>query len=209
MYTSSATLCELFAQAVERCPDNLAVDHEQGCLTYRELCNSSTVLARTLIHLGASKASPVILVTAHGSFNIIAILAILKAGSCFVPIDRGSWPTERINQVFETVQSSLVINTTVEPFTPPYGFCQVLDIGSVPSFSPLERNFVAPSSTIDPEDIACILFTSGSTGRPKGVMLSHRSLCLYSQTSPLNMNIRPGDRLIHILSVAFDGECSS
>ncbi|KAK7178678.1 nonribosomal peptide synthase [Paraphaeosphaeria sporulosa] len=208
MDTSSATLCELFAQTVERCPDNLAIDHAQGCLTYRELDNSSTALARNLISLGISKSSSVMLMTAHGALNIIAILAILKTGSYFVPIDRSSWPTERINQVFDIVQSSLVINTTAEPFTPPHGSCRVLDINLVPYTNPLERAFKASTSNIDPEDTACILFTSGSTGRPKGVMLSHKSLCLYSQTSLLNMNIRPGDRILHILSVAFDALCN-
>ncbi|KAF2280367.1 non-ribosomal peptide synthetase [Westerdykella ornata] len=200
----SKNLCDLFAQAVIRYPDNIAVDHEQGCLTYRELEYSSTLLARTLVDLGASKTSPIILVTAHGTLNIVAILAILKAGSCFVPVDRTSSSTERITQVFETVQSSLVINTTLKPFTPPYESCQVLQFSSIPHDGPLEWQLSRPFIKIDSEDLACIMFTSGSTGRPKGVMISHGSLCLYSRTSPVNMDIGPGDRLLHILSVAFD-----
>nr|QSQ85920.1 NRPS [Preussia typharum] len=204
MDTLQTNLCELFAQSVARCPDNLAVDHEQGCLTYRGLDISSTVLSRTLVDLGVSKASPVVLVTAHGSFNIIAILAILKAGSSFVPIDRTSWSPEKIRQVFDTVQSSLVINTTPEQFTPPTESCRVLNISSIPYASPLDRDVDAPFPTIDPDDTACVMFTSGSTGRPKGVMISHKSLCLYSKTSPVNMDVGPGDRLLHILSVAFD-----
>ncbi|KAH7361348.1 non-ribosomal peptide synthetase [Pyrenochaeta sp. MPI-SDFR-AT-0127] len=204
MDLSPVNLCELFAQAVGRCPDNLAVDHDEGCLTYRGLDDSSTVFARTLVSLGVSKVTPVVLVTAHGSLNIIAILAILKAGSCFVPIDRGSWSKERIEQVFDTVQCSLVINTTAEPFTPPHESCQVLNIQIIPRAGPLERHLDLPSLSIDPDDTACIMFTSGSTGRPKGVMISHKSLCLYSTTQLLNMDIQPGDRLLHILSVAFD-----
>ncbi|KAM0255920.1 hypothetical protein ACHAQJ_005321 [Trichoderma viride] len=93
------SLCELFTQSVQQYPENLAVDHEDGCLTYRELDDVSSVLAHELALLGVNDGSPVLLVTAHGSFNIIAILAILKAGGCFVPIDRRSWSSEMINYI--------------------------------------------------------------------------------------------------------------
>lgn len=204
MYPSSVTICDLFAQTVRNYPDNLAVDHEQACLTYRELDNASTSLARKLQSLGITVASPIVLVTSHGSFNIIAILAILKSGSYFVPIDWDSWPAERIDQVLDTVQSPLVINTTAEPFSPGRSSCQVLNIDSLPYSNTMESNLEA--TKLGPHDTACVMFTSGSTGKPKGVMLSHKSLCLYSQTTPMNMNISPGDRVLHILSVAFDGE---
>jgi long-subunit acyl-CoA synthetase (AMP-forming) len=54
--------------------------------------------------------------------------------------------------------------------------------------------------------LACIIFTSGSTGKPKGVMIPHRAIVNYALTSPFNMDVSPTDRVLHILSVAFDGE---
>ncbi|PTB75339.1 non-ribosomal peptide synthetase [Trichoderma longibrachiatum ATCC 18648] len=175
-------LCDLFAQSVRQYPENLAVDHEDGVLTY------------------IGRGSPVLLVTSHGTFNIVAILAILKAGGCFVPIDRKSWPPEMIDYVCETVESQIIINTTPEPFTTAKGSHHVLHLTTLP---PLLGSHT-PSYSPQPSDDACIIFTSGSTGRPKGVILSHKAFCLYSQTSPMNLDILPGDRLLHILSVAFD-----
>lgn len=198
------SLCELFAQAVERCPDNLAVDHKEGCLTYRELDEASSALASDLASLGVGNESPVLLVTAHGSFNLIAILAILKSGGCFVPIDRRTWSSDMIKYVCDTVDSPVIVNTTAEPFAAPDGLCHVLHVTRLPQ-ARSATNHSSSLCRIQPGDTACIIFTSGSTGRPKGVMISHRSLCLYSKTSPLNLDIAPGDRLLHMLSVAFDG----
>lgn len=196
-------LCELFAQSVQNYSDNLAVDHEDGKLTYKELDNTSSALARDLILLGVDNGSSVLLVTAHGSFNIIAILAILKAGACFVPIDRKLWSSEMIDYVCITVNSQVIINTTREPFTATSGSHHVLHLTSLPCTLPSNGHCTSHEKIAGPD--ACIIFTSGSTGRPKGVILSHKSLCLYSKTSPMNLDISPGDRLLHILSVAFDG----
>ncbi|KAK5988153.1 Nonribosomal peptide synthetase verP [Cladobotryum mycophilum] len=203
MATIPTDLCELFSQSVDQCPDNLAVDHEDGCLTYRELDEASSALASDLTRLGVEKGSPVLLVTAHGTFNLVAILAILKSGGCFVPIDRRTWSLEMIKYVCDTVDSPVIINTTPEPFAAPDGQRHVLQITKIPPAGS-ETNCSSTVSRIGSDDVACIIFTSGSTGRPKGVIISHKSLCLYSKTSPLNLDIAPGDRLLHILSVAFD-----
>lgn len=203
MESIPTNLCELFAQSVQKFPDNLAVDHEDGKLTYRELDNASDALARDLILLGVDNGFSVLLMTAHGSFNIIAILAILKAGACVVPIDRKSWSSEMVHYVYTTVSSRVIINTTTEPFVATSGSHHVLHLTSLPSTLPANSYYTSRNKASAPD--AFIIFTSGSTGRPKGVIISHKSLCLYSKTSPLNLDMNPGDRLLHILSIAFDG----
>ncbi|KAL6895115.1 hypothetical protein GGI43DRAFT_429213 [Trichoderma evansii] len=202
MESIPTNLCELFTQSVQKFPENLAVDHEDGRLTYKELDNASSALAHDLILLGVDNGSSVLLMTAHGSFNVIAILAILKAGACVVPIDRKSWSSEMIHYVCTTVSSQVIVNTTREPFMATSGSHHVLHLTSLPSTLPSNDYYMSLNKASIPD--ACIIFTSGSTGRPKGVILSHKSLCLYSKTSPLNLDINPGDRLLHILSVAFD-----
>lgn len=202
-----ANLCDLFAQAVARCPDNLAVDHDERRLTYRELDEASSAVARDLVRAGVNVGSPVLLVTSHGTLNIVATLAILKAGGSFVPVDRTTWSPEMINYVCETVESPVLVNTTPELFAAS-GLRHVLHLTRVPvpSAGPnTDQSLRAMVGPIKADDTACIIYTSGSTGRPQGVMISHMSLCLYTETSPVNLDIGPGDRLLHMLSVAFDG----
>jgi non-ribosomal peptide synthetase component F len=206
---ASTDLCELFARVVEQFPHNLAVDHTDGRLTYRELDEVSSTLANDLRRLHVSEGCPVLLLTAHGTLNIVAILAILKTGGFFVPIDRNTWSQDAIRYVFDTVDSQVAVNTTPEPFTPPDGRSyHVLHLSQLPPDHHGQFNHTLPPvfRSTPAERTACTIFTSGSTGRAKGVMISHRSLALYAKMSPANLDIQPGDRLLHLLSVAFDGK---
>lgn len=204
MSTEPLTLCKLFARCVRRTPDNLAVDHEHGCLTYNELDAASSRVANNLAKLGVKHGSPVLLFTAPGTLNVVAVLGILKIGASFVPIDRRTWSTDKVRYVMEMVDSSAIVNTTGESF-PATSNHRILDLREVPKG--LVDEAEAPiGRQVMPEDVACIIFTSGSTGRPKGVLLTHDSISLYAQTSLFNMDVRPGDRVLHILSVAFDGK---
>lgn len=205
MTTIPTNLCDLFANAVTRFPDNLAVDHKEGCLTYRELDDVSSNLAKHLVDLGVGHGSPVLLITRHGSFNLIAIIAILKSGGCFVPIDRETWSPDMIQYVCNTVQGPVIINTTPEPFISSDEHRYVVHLTELPKTG-VETNLDGLAHSIGSADTACLIFTSGSTGRPKGVIISHLSLSFYSKTSPVNLDIAPGDRLLHMLSVAFDGK---
>lgn len=195
-------LVSLFHHAVERTPDNVAVDHADGTQTYSELGRAVSILCDDLLSRGLSSETPVILVTAHGTRNIIAVLAILQAGGCYVPVDRDTWSRQRIEQVIETVTDAfLVVNTTETTF-----HCErheVLHLQDALQSSTRKVPLLKRPS-IEPHSPACIIFTSGSTGKPKGVILTHEGIANYAQTSPFNMDVRHGDRVLHILSVAFD-----
>jgi acyl-coenzyme A synthetase/AMP-(fatty) acid ligase len=198
-------LCQLFARSVARTPHQLAVDHESGSLTYTELDVASSNLARKLQQEGVVPGEAVLLLTEHGTRNIVALLAILKAHACYVPLDRSSWSSERIQAVLDGTDSRVLINTTVEPFESPRHKVIHLTSTDVTALS-TDRSTSKVVPDIAPEDLACLIFTSGSTGVPKGVMIPHRAVANYAQTSPFNMDVQPGDRVLHILSVSFDGK---
>nr|ABV48729.1 non ribosomal peptide synthase [Penicillium lilacinoechinulatum] len=187
-------LCELFAHSVRRTPNELAVDHE-----------TSTYLAQRLQQQGVKAGDIVCLLTEHGTLNVIAVLAVLKAKACYVPLDRSSWSLERIDTVLSSVHSDFLINTTATPFQNAKYTILHLQTVEVPPSHGSPDHVTAPSRVNAPEARACIIFTSGSTGKPKGVMIPHRAIVNYGQTSPFNMDVRAGDRVLHILSVAFDG----
>lgn len=198
-------LCQLFDRSVARTPHQLAVDHESGSLTYTELDVASSNLARKLKQEGVVPGEAVLLLTEHGTRNVVALLAILKAHACYVPLDRSSWSSERIQAVLDGTDSRILINTTVEPFESPRHKVIHLTSADVTTLS-TDRSTTKVIPDIAPEDLACLIFTSGSTGVPKGVMIPHRAIANYAQTSPFNMDVQPGDRVLHILSVSFDGK---
>ncbi|RHZ44670.1 nonribosomal peptide synthetase gliP [Aspergillus thermomutatus] len=197
-------LCQLFARSVTQTPHQLAVDHESGSLTYTELDVASSNLSRKLQEEGVVAGEAVLLLTEHGTRNIVALLAILKANACYVPLDRSSWSSERIQAVLDRTDSRLLINTTVEPFESSRHKVIHLTSADVAALS-TDRSSTRVIPDVAPEDLACLIFTSGSTGAPKGVMIPHRAVANYAQTSPFNMDVRAGDRVLHILSVSFDG----
>ncbi|GIJ91875.1 nonribosomal peptide synthase [Aspergillus pseudoviridinutans] len=196
-------LCQLFARSVARTPHQLAVDHESGSLTYAELDVASSNLAQKLQQEGVVPGEAVLLLTEHGTRNIVALLAILKAHACYVPLDRSSWSSERIQAVLDGTDGRILINTTVEPFESSRHKVIHLTSAGVAALS-TDRSNIKAAPEIAPEDLACLIFTSGSTGVPKGVMIPHRAVANYAQTSPFNMDVQPGDRVLHILSVSFD-----
>lgn len=201
----SQDLLELFAGAVNLSPTTLAVDHAEGSLTYEQLDRASTAFAVQLSKTGVKHNDLVPLITAHGTLNILAILGILKVGATYVPIDRGAWAADRIQYVLDKVGGQIVINATKEPFESTlYG---IVHLREIPQTNDKRYPDVISDFKQQPDALACIIFTSGSTGQPKGVELTHWAIANYAQTSPFNMNVNLGDRVLHILSVGFDGEC--
>ncbi|KAL4969533.1 nonribosomal peptide synthetase gliP [Aspergillus stella-maris] len=202
-------VCELFARSVRRTPHMLAVDHETASLTYEALDLASSRAAYSLRRKGVQRGDAVLLLTEHGTYNLVALLAILKAGACYVPMDRGTWSPERIQTVVDAVETRFMINTTPAPFESDRH--NVIHLPrDLPDLTPLVEDCggnydkALDSIQIKPDDVCCLIFTSGSTGKPKGVLIPHRAVASYAQTSPFNMDVQSGDQVLHILSVAFD-----
>ena len=162
----------------------------------------SVEFARQLNEIGVTRGDRIPLLTTHGTRNIVALMGILIAGACYVPMDRDTWSEERVQSVLTIVKGSVLVNTTPENFE--YGQYRVVHLRDLSSVEDAGEGF--KQLTITSSSIACIIFTSGSTGKPKGVMIPHGAIVNYAVTSPFNMDVRRGDRVLHILSVAFDGE---
>lgn len=200
------SLLSLLYKAIETNGNGLAIDHDQGCLSWNELGDAVDTLALHLQQFyNVKRGDRVPLLTTHGTRNIVALLAILKTGACYVPMDRDSWADTRVETVLGTVRGKLLINTTDETFTydaedSEYTIFHFDDMNKIPFADGPDIEDYEPTEN----DLACIIFTSGSTGKPKGVMLRHTSIINYGETAPFNMNVQPKDRVLHLLSVAFD-----
>ncbi|MEU2155198.1 amino acid adenylation domain-containing protein [Streptomyces sp. NPDC019396] len=162
-------LHHLFERAVDAYGDRPAVSDQDGTLSYAELDRRANRLAHALLARGVRPGDRVGLLLERTAAVPVAILAVLKAGAAYVPVDLAA-PAGRAALVFEDTAVTLVI--TDRPDRTPDGPWATLDLAARAE-EIAAHPAVRPSLAGRPGDIAYLIFTSGSTGRPKGVAVAH------------------------------------
>lgn len=168
------TVYELFQEQVNKSPDKVALEFKEEKLTYQELNVRSNQLANYLRENGVGKESIVGIMMSHSIELIIGILAVLKAGGTYLPIDP-NYPVDRVNYMLEDSESSLLlINSDIHE--------EILHKGKIFNINEINVDLYSRENLIkinQLNDLAYIIYTSGSTGKPKGVMIEHQGLTNY------------------------------
>ncbi|QDL09669.1 non-ribosomal peptide synthetase [Brasilonema octagenarum UFV-E1] len=165
----------LFEEQVAKTPDTVAVVYEKEYLTYWQLNNRANQLANYLQSLGVQPEVRVGICVERSLLMVIGILAILKAGGVYVPLDP-AYPSERLEFMLKDVQASILLTQThlCEQLLPIHNQTVVnLDSDWEIIAQYKEDNL---SNEVNPENLAYIIYTSGSTGTPKGTEVPHRSI---------------------------------
>ncbi|MEL6937417.1 MAG: amino acid adenylation domain-containing protein, partial [Cyanobacteria bacterium J06607_17] len=188
------TLVGRFQQQVDRLPNQTAVVLGKQILTYAELNAQANQLAHYLGKQGIQKGVTVGLFMERSVSMIVSILAILKAGAAYLPIDP-AYPVERTHFMVEDSNVAILLTQQALMATCPVGQLKdriiCLDThGDAIAQEPTG----APAVELTAQDLAYILFTSGSTGQPKGVMVEHRNVLAmvngFEQTAPAGEQLR-------------------
>ncbi|HEV2736801.1 MAG TPA: amino acid adenylation domain-containing protein, partial [Longimicrobiaceae bacterium] len=200
-YPREACIHELFEARVRERPGSAALVWEGVELTYAELDARANRLAHPLGGLGVGPEVRVGVLLERGPELIVSILAILKAGGCYVPLDPG-YPAERLELMLADSGADVLLSRS--------GLVAALS-GSGPRVVCLDEAAGAlacepsdaPRSGAGAENLAYIVYTSGSTGRPKGVMVGHREVVqLVVETD--YVQLRSGDRVAQASNASFD-----
>ncbi|HEU4884058.1 MAG TPA: amino acid adenylation domain-containing protein, partial [Longimicrobium sp.] len=164
---------QVAAQAA-RMPSSVAVVAETGSLTFAELDARAGALAHRLAAAGVRPESRVALVLERSPEMVLALLAVLKAGAAYVPVDP-EYPAERIAWLLKDSGASVVLTQAHLAGSLPATDARVMVIpgDADPERSEGERRELPAA---DPGSIAYVIYTSGSTGTPKGVEVPHRAL---------------------------------
>ncbi|MED4721878.1 non-ribosomal peptide synthetase [Bacillus atrophaeus] len=182
----SATLYQLFADQVQRTPDQVAVVFEQEWLTYLDLHQRSNQVAHYLQEQGIGLGDRVGLLAQRRVDTIVNMMGILKAGAAYVPIDPDH-PRDRQTYILENSSCKLLLESGL------------YEEKHLSSYAAEDLPAIA-----GPEDLAYIIYTSGSTGKPKGVIITHQAVANTIQDINQKYQVNEDDRIIGISSMCFD-----
>ena len=196
---SRGTILELFAAQVAARPEALALVASDGQFTYRQLDQAANRLAHTLLaRCPLATNDRVALVAERDSLLLVGLLAILKTGAAYVPVDP-DFPPERVRVMLADSGCRLVLAAP----------SLLADIASpVPVLSLTAASATAPATAPDshsgPDALAYVIFTSGSTGRPKGAQLLQRNAAAFFSALPGAFGFTPQSRILALTTISFD-----
>lgn len=181
-YIIEGTVCDLFEQNISAKPAVICGDRKLG---YDELNKQSNRLSA---YLGIAPGDVIGIKLERSEWMIISLLAILKAGAAYVPLDP-QHPADRIAYMMEDSSCKTIIDE------------QLLS-----EFRLVEDNFSDENRqrSVRPADLAYIMYTSGTTGRPKGVRISHAAVLDFVQTLQNTFGLNDADIVLQQTSISFD-----
>ncbi|MGE0783502.1 amino acid adenylation domain-containing protein, partial [Mycolicibacterium sp.] len=188
-----------FAAQVEHRPDAVAVVSGEQSWTYRELDDASNRLAHLLAEHGAGPGRNVALLMQRSGQAIAAILAVLKTGAAYLPIDPAH-PMSRIE--FMVADAGPVVAVTTDSFADRFAGCDVPVIDAHDPRIEAQPSTALPAPGAD--DLAHIIYTSGTTGVPKGVAVTHQHVTRLYRPLGLAVELSADQVWAQFFSYAFD-----
>jgi amino acid adenylation domain-containing protein len=198
----NAHIVDLIASNAQAMPDKIALRFGSQSLTYAQLDQQSSKLALDLIQLGAGPEKLVALLVNRSVEMVVALIAILKSGSAYIPIDP-NFPAERLSWILEDASPLLTITEPDLEHKIDANSTKIVLINELLKAS----NNAQTSSRVwnlNPLNLAYVIFTSGSTGRPKGVQVSHKALYNFLRSMQVEPGFSAHDKLLAVTTISFD-----
>ncbi|WP_240805650.1 amino acid adenylation domain-containing protein [Streptomyces sp. A1547] len=198
----AATLPQLFERQAATTPDATALVHDGAALSYAEINARVNRLARELAARGAGPETVVAIALPRSPELIVAMLAVLKAGAAYLPVDP-KYPSNRLDFILGDAAPALILTDTATTgalpgTTAPILHLDDLDVSRRPGGNP------ATTDGTGPRTLAYVMYTSGSTGTPKGVLLDHATITNGVHHLAHQTGIRAGSRVLASTSINFD-----
>jgi amino acid adenylation domain-containing protein len=193
------SLTQRFEAQARRFPRQLAIRTRTHALTYSELDARANRIAHAILDRRGEGEEAIALLFGHDAMAIVAMLGVLKAGKCYVPIDP-SYPGQRIEQMLGD-SGAVVLLTDGRHLSRARELAsdsvRVIDVDG------LHGPEINPDVRSGPRSRAFVLYTSGSTGRPKGITQSHRNVLHEAMHYTNSGHFGADDRFLLVSSVSF------
>lgn len=193
------TIQHYFEEQVAKTPDNIALLFNENGISYRQLNEKANQLARLLRSKNVRNDCPVGIIGNHSPEIIISMLAVLKAGGCYLPIDP-QYPIDRIQYILNNANVSVLL--TDKSYNSELNYQgEVIRIDK-------KSNYIGNTSNLrsinHSNDLAYVIYTSGSTGKPKGVMINHQGVLNYISWAKEQYINTQNETFAFYSSIAFD-----
>jgi len=198
----TGTIVTRFVTQARRTPKAIAVRSGQHALSYGEVNEQANAMAARLLSLELDPdpdAPRIGLICSPDTPLVVGLVAILKAGYAWVPLDP-SWPAARLATIVRDADLGAIVTD--------HAYADRVRALSASLLPVIELDGKAtaaePMADVGADDLACIIYTSGSTGAPKGVMQTHRGIVTQVGRYMQALNLVPEDRLSGLSSFAYD-----
>jgi amino acid adenylation domain-containing protein len=205
-YRLERSIPSLFEEQARRSPGVIAVEYEEQAVSYAHLNSRADRLALALRSRGVRADEPVGICLPRGLDMVVAVLATLKAGGAYLPLDP-NYPRKRIQHMLEDAKPRLVLTQNeLRAVLPDCGAQLVaLDASSVePADTCAEDSSFTAEVPVTNAALAYVMYTSGSTGRPKGTAMPHRPLVNLIEWHRERFGSAEGKRVLQFAALSFD-----
>ncbi|MGL4106797.1 amino acid adenylation domain-containing protein [Clostridium sp. LP20] len=198
-YEDDKTIHELFERTVERIPNKIAIKFKNISLTYSELNKRANQLAKLLRIEGIQRNDIVALMVERSVEMIVGILAILKSGAAYLPIDP-EYPISRIQYMLVNSEAKLLLTSKA---------C-INKINFQGKYIQLDDEEIYTGANVNlqnvntSDDLIYVIYTSGSTGNPKGVMLSHKGVNNFAIAMSEIIDFHESKVILNLTTISFD-----
>ena len=201
-YERESCVHEIFEAQAASHPASVALAWENDAMSYGELNHRANLLAARLVETGAGPDAVVGLCLERSMDMIVSLLAILKAGAAYLPLDPSS-PSTRNAIMLKDAQAGLVLTRNDLRGAVSAEWEQVLCIDDPGWPLSVEKAQRPDARSPKAADVAYIMYTSGSTGRPKGVAVAHRAIARLVRNSDY-VQFTPRDVFLQLAPISFD-----
>lgn len=201
---AARSVVEWLAHGSRRSAQQVALVFGGVQLTHHELDEASNRLARWMRQRGIARGSRVGLCLSRGHDLVIAMLAVLKTGAAFLPLDPGH-PRQRLQFQIDDAELALLVTQRSAAPAREHPPSLLLDVDH-PSVAAMSADPLDADAQLDPgpDDPAYLIYTSGSTGQPKGVAVPHRAVVNFLASMARTPGFSPQDRLLAVTTPSFD-----
>ncbi|MUF07538.1 amino acid adenylation domain-containing protein [Pseudomonas sp. CCM 7893] len=199
-YPAGHTLHRRIENQAALTPDAVAALYQGRSLTYAELNRQANGLAHYLLTLGVQPDDRVAIVARRGLDTLVGLLAILKSGACYVPVDP-SHPAERLNYLLsDSAPVAVLAQQDLLARLP------ALDVPVINLDQPVwqQHSTANPQTAVAPTNLAYLIYTSGSTGQPKGVMVEHHTVANLVDWHCQAFDLHQGGHTASVAGFGFD-----